>query len=264
MNARKWVPIAVVGLAAVLVVAKAVPPSPPTAGPDLNAFGRIPVQYQGRFMPLDTVARHHLLVISGGRETYTAGQNTEPAIRWMLEVMSGKDGAVNYKVIRIDSPDVRQFLALGEPTRIVALLPGGSVGAAGQAVGRRPQDHAEGGERQTTNGLRLERVIQDSGKPNPTLRDFMEYTGRGTLRELPLFVGTPRQVADQMEAWLCGGACDGFVLAATHMPGAYEDFVRLVVPELQRRGLFQSDYTGYTLRENLGLPYPAWGTARGK
>ena len=41
---------------------------------------------------------------------------------------------------------------------------------------------------------------------------------------------------------------------ATHMPGAYEDFVRLVVPELQRRGLFQRDYAGATLRENLGLP----------
>jgi hypothetical protein len=67
-----------------------------------------------------------------------------------------------------------------------------------------------------------------------------------------------------MEAWLRGGACDGFVLAATHIPGAYEDFVRLVVPELQRRGLFQRDYAGCTLRENLGLPYPAWGSARGQ
>ncbi|ETX00492.1 MAG: monooxygenase [Candidatus Entotheonella factor] len=116
------------------------------------------------------------------------------------------------------------------------------------------------------SGIRsfLERVIQGSGKANPTLRDFMAYTGRGTLRELPRFVGTPSQVADQMEAWLRGGACDGFVLAATHMPGAYEDFVRLVVPELQRRHLFQTDYAGRTLRENLGIPYPEWGTARSK
>ncbi len=44
------------------------------------------------------------------------------------------------------------------------------------------------------------------------------------------------------------------MLAATHMPGAYEDFARLVVPELQRRGLFHRDYAGATLRENLGLP----------
>ncbi len=43
-------------------------------------------------------------------------------------------------------------------------------------------------------------------------------------------------------------------MATTHVPGAYEDFVRLVVPELQRRGLFHREYAGTTLRENLGLP----------
>jgi hypothetical protein len=60
-----------------------------------------------------------------------------------------------------------------------------------------------------------------------------------------------------MQAWLEGGACDGFVLAATHMPGTYEEFVRLVVPELQRRGVFRKEFTGTTLRENLGLPRAA-------
>ena len=51
--------------------------------------------------------------------------------------------------------------------------------------------------------------------------------------------GTGTDIADQMEEWFGGGACDGFVIAATHSPGAYEDVVRLVVPELQRRGLFR-------------------------
>ena len=46
------------------------------------------------------------------------------------------------------------------------------------------------------------------------------------------------------------------MLSATHVPGAYEDFVRFVVPELQRRGLFRKDFAGTTLRENLGLPRP--------
>lgn len=107
------------------------------------------------------------------------------------------------------------------------------------------------------SGLRgfIDRVVQLSGSANPTVRDFLHYTGRGTLRELPRFVGTPQQIADQMEAWFTGHACDGFVLAATHMPGAYEDFVRLVVPELQRRALFHREYTGRTLRDNLHLPY---------
>ena len=108
-------------------------------------------------------------------------------------------------------------------------------------------------------GLRgfLDRVIQLSGKPNPSLNDFIEWSGRGTLREFPTFNGTPSQVADQMENWFDFGACDGFVLAATHMPGAYEDFVRLVVPELQRRGLYRHEYSPGTLRNNLGLARPA-------
>ena len=109
-------------------------------------------------------------------------------------------------------------------------------------------------------GLRgfLDRVINLSGTKNPTVNDFIRYSGRGSLEELPVFAGAPSQVADRMEEWFVGGACDGFVLAATHMPGAYEDFVRLVVPELQKRGLFQQEYRGSTLRESLGLPSHSW------
>jgi FMN-dependent oxidoreductase (nitrilotriacetate monooxygenase family) len=102
-----------------------------------------------------------------------------------------------------------------------------------------------------------DRVVASSGKRNPTLRDFVEITGRGTIREFPVFCGTPKRVADEMQAWVEGGACDGFVLAATHMPGTYEEFVRLVVPELQRRRVFRKEFTGSTLRENLGLPRAA-------
>ncbi|MCJ8140957.1 LLM class flavin-dependent oxidoreductase [Falsirhodobacter halotolerans] len=101
-----------------------------------------------------------------------------------------------------------------------------------------------------------ERVQALSGKQNPTVRDFVHFSGRGTIGEFPIFCGTPSQVADQMEEWFTGGACDGFVLAATHTPGAFEDFTRFVVPELQRRGLYQKDYAGDTLRENLGIGVP--------
>ena len=59
-----------------------------------------------------------------------------------------------------------------------------------------------------------------------------------------------------MEAWFTDDACDGFVLAATHMPGAFEDVVRMVVPELQRRNLFRREYAGTTLRDHLGLDRP--------
>lgn len=103
----------------------------------------------------------------------------------------------------------------------------------------------------------LDRVIRLSGCANPTVRDFLHFSGRGTIRELPMFAGSPAMVADQLEEWFAGEACDGFVLAATHMPGSYEDFARLVVPELQRRGLFRSEYPGDTLRDTLGFAKPA-------
>ncbi len=110
-----------------------------------------------------------------------------------------------------------------------------------------------------------DRVIEHSGKTNPTVRDFINVSGRGTVKEHKMFCGTPKGVADQMEEWFTAPACDGFVLAASHMPGAHEDVVRLLVPELQRRGLFQKEYNGTTLRENLGLKIPRaadWHAAR--
>lgn len=88
-----------------------------------------------------------------------------------------------------------------------------------------------------------------------TLADLAGH--RATLLQGPRFVGTGSEVADQMESWVEQGACDGFVIAATHTPGAYEDVVRLVVPELQRRGVFRRRYEGRTLRDTLGLARPA-------
>ena len=64
-----------------------------------------------------------------------------------------------------------------------------------------------------------------------------------------------------MEDWFTD-CCDGFVLAAASVPGSYEDFARLVVPMLQRRGLVQREYAGSTLRENLGLPLPTRDDAK--
>jgi len=114
------------------------------------------------------------------------------------------------------------------------------------------------------SGLRgiVDRVVKLSGKKNPTVRDIVVHSGRGTLTEMPLFAGTAAQIADQMGDWLDREVCDGFVVAAPYVPGAYEDFVRLVVPELVRRGLFRSEYEGCTLRENLGLARPHNSLAR--
>jgi N-acetyl-S-(2-succino)cysteine monooxygenase len=59
-----------------------------------------------------------------------------------------------------------------------------------------------------------------------------------------------------MEEWLLAGACAGFNLLFPYFPGPLNNFVDLVVPELQRRGIFRTEYEGRTLRENLGVPVP--------
>ncbi|MRX49559.1 NtaA/DmoA family FMN-dependent monooxygenase [Paracoccus sp. S-4012] len=66
-------------------------------------------------------------------------------------------------------------------------------------------------------------------------------------------IGTAADIADEMQAWMEGGAADGFNLIPTHLPGALEDMAGLLLPELRRRGLFRQEYEGRTLRENLGL-----------
>jgi FMN-dependent oxidoreductase (nitrilotriacetate monooxygenase family) len=104
-----------------------------------------------------------------------------------------------------------------------------------------------------------DRVMRLSGR-DPTVRDFLDITKRG--RPHDAIVGSGKDVADRLEQWFTERACDGFVIAGTHTPGTFEDIVRFVVPELQRRGLYRTAYTGTTLRENLGLDVPARGAWR--
>jgi FMN-dependent oxidoreductase (nitrilotriacetate monooxygenase family) len=70
------------------------------------------------------------------------------------------------------------------------------------------------------------------------------------------FVGTPRTIADEMEAWLVEEGSDGFNVMFPYLPEGLDDFVDKVIPELQRRRIFRREYEGTTLRENLGLPRP--------
>ncbi|WP_426575045.1 LLM class flavin-dependent oxidoreductase [Aquihabitans sp. McL0605] len=109
---------------------------------------------------------------------------------------------------------------------------------------------------ESSSGVRglVKNLRANFGGETMTLADLAGH--RATLLQGPRFVGTATSVADQMEEWFDTAACDGFVLAATHSPGAYEDVVRLVVPELQRRGVFRDRYTGTTLRDHLGLVRP--------
>lgn len=68
--------------------------------------------------------------------------------------------------------------------------------------------------------------------------------------------GSPKRIADYMEEWFRKGACDGFCVLPPYIPGQHDDFCNYVIPELQRRGLFRTEYEGTTLREHLGLPRP--------
>jgi FMN-dependent oxidoreductase (nitrilotriacetate monooxygenase family) len=113
----------------------------------------------------------------------------------------------------------------------------------------------------SVSGIRglVQNLRQHIGGDTVTVADLAGH--RATLLQGPRFVGTGAEVADQMEEWFTTGACDGFVIAATHSPGAYEDVVRMVVPELQRRGVFRTEYTGSTLRDHLGLARPERATA---
>jgi FMN-dependent oxidoreductase (nitrilotriacetate monooxygenase family) len=87
-----------------------------------------------------------------------------------------------------------------------------------------------------------------------------------TIRELILrfsvvqghrvLVGTPVDIADAIEDWFLNGAADGFNLKPALLPDSLEDFIHLVVPELQKRGIFRREYEGTTLRDHLGLPRP--------
>jgi FMN-dependent oxidoreductase (nitrilotriacetate monooxygenase family) len=107
-----------------------------------------------------------------------------------------------------------------------------------------------------------DRVLETSESPNPTVRDFMKNSGRAQLNNA--IVGGPTELADYFEQWFTEPACDGFVIGSSYTPGTIEDFVKFVVPELRKRGLFRHEYTGATLRDHLGLDYPQLGSWKPK
>lgn len=97
------------------------------------------------------------------------------------------------------------------------------------------------------------------GSPRITYGDLVHATPAQLSHTV---VGNPEEVADMMQEWFTDGAADGFNIYPAYVPGAVTAFAQLVVPVLQRRGLFRKEYQGRTLRDHLGLPTPVRGLAR--
>ena len=105
-----------------------------------------------------------------------------------------------------------------------------------------------------TRSSRAQLMVDIARRDNLTIRQL--YTriagGRGHYQ----IYGTPIEIADRLEEWLTTAAADGFNIMPPVLPQSLADFVQMVIPELQRRGLFRTAYEGTTLRESLGLKRP--------
>ena len=109
-----------------------------------------------------------------------------------------------------------------------------------------PDDALGSQEHRSISAQLVERVRREK----PTIRELYSRSGlTGSAR-----IGTPTDIADAMQEWFEAAACDGFNITPATLPGGGEDFVEMVVPELQRRGLFRTEYEGRTLPRK---PWPA-------
>ncbi len=101
---------------------------------------------------------------------------------------------------------------------------------------------------------RTQLIIELAQRENLTLRQLLIRLGGG--RGHHTIVGTPQKIADELEYWFLNGAADGFNIMPQVMNPDFDRFINLVIPELQKRGLFRTEYTGNTLRDNYKLNKP--------
>lgn len=114
-------------------------------------------------------------------------------------------------------------------------------------------DHEDPSNPQTRYRVIRDLAVQENLM---TIREVYErVAGARGHREI---VGTPEQIVDQLEEWFVNGAADGFNIMPPHFPEGFQDIIDYVIPELQKRGLFRTEYEGTTLRENLGLKKPTY------
>jgi N-acetyl-S-(2-succino)cysteine monooxygenase len=98
-------------------------------------------------------------------------------------------------------------------------------------------------------------LLEKARREKMTLRDLYNLTA--AARGHWVLCGSPKTIADALEEWFVSGRADGFMVQPAYFPGGFDDFVDQVVPMLQQRGLFRTEYRGKTLRDHLGVPRPA-------
>jgi alkanesulfonate monooxygenase SsuD/methylene tetrahydromethanopterin reductase-like flavin-dependent oxidoreductase (luciferase family) len=166
----------------------------------------------------------------------TLGGTEQDALdrRATLDDLAGTDDGVALLAYRLGvSPDM---LELDKPVPEVLL------GGLGNVTG-----HARPAAALAGQGLTVRDILHRGG-------------GSGHVQA----IGTPDQVASQIEAWHASTAVDGFTVMPDVTVDGLPDFVDHVVPILQRRGLFRTEYRGETLRDHYGLPVPDVAMRRGR
>lgn len=202
-----------------------------------------------------------------GEVIYTAEYDPDAGRAWRAEVLdrAGRHGrdAAHLRILPGLAPFVGEsdaearakfetylrYLDHGESLRALS-----SYASLGIDLSAWPEDRPielEGVAETNSHKSRQSLIVNWIRRERPYVRDVLRRFTRGGHR---IIVGTPHQIVDDMEGWYRDGASDGFNIMFTSAPGGIRDFVDLVTPELQRRGLLRLHYTGRTLRENLGLP----------
>jgi N-acetyl-S-(2-succino)cysteine monooxygenase len=226
---------------------------------------------------------HPVIVQAGqsedGRDL--AGETAEITFTVQQDLESGRAFYADIK---------RRAAAYGRPPNAIVVMPGvmtvvGHTHAEAAAKYERLQDLLSPelaiSDLSSHFGLDLKQYPLDGPVPDP--HPDVEQKGRVTvmvelarrekltIRQLykrvygqrghRVVIGTAAEIADALETWYRAGAADGFNILPLTFPRGLLDFVDLVIPELQRRGLFRKEYEGKTLREHLGLPYPVHSAA---
>ena len=168
-----------------------------------------------------------------------------------LKVMPGIFPVVGRTIAEAEEK-FEQIQELIHPVVGLALLSGMTGGVDLSAY---PLDGPVPALPETNASKSRQRLLLDlAHRENLTIRQlYLRIAGARGHRQI---VGTPAQIADEMQHWFTGGAADGFNIMPPHLPVGLHDFVDLVLPELRRRGLFRNEYEGTTLRQNLGLRTP--------